>query len=148
MEITKLIQNLPYELKEYIIIKGGLELACIIGNKYIIKQILKEYQSHSEQYNLLIKEPSFVLNFLFNNKLIKIDKMYTIPYYLEEIINDCVLNNDLDKLILLDNLCYNNSSISCNAYYYAVEYNYHNVVEWINKHKPIEFIGSRLSAFN
>ena len=71
--------------------------------------------------------------------------MYTIPYYVEEIINDCVFNNDLDKLILLDNLCYNNSSISCDAYYYAIQYNYINVVDWINDHKPIEYMGSRLS---
>ena len=104
-----------------------------------------------EKFNLFVDSSYDTLNILYKQKLLDLflDDLFLLKTNnLYSLINDCIYNNEFEKMKLLNDLCKNESCISCDAYFYAVNYHFDDIVEWIDKYKPIEFMGKRISFLN
>lgn len=137
------ISRLPYEIREYIIYVGGLELAVVLECDYVIRKITKEQKLSWKE---ILKMDTNVIKYFYAKKY-KYDELIQfnntmIPYRYTAFLDDAITQNDTNKLEILDSIV---PRLICttDVYEYAKNRDLTKVVEWININRPATFLHLR-----
>lgn len=132
---------LPQELKDKIILYD-LKIAVACRNKYIVEKILKQIKASWEDDVLFMS--SGIISFIYITIQYEHEELKKIknkpPIHLTEYLDDAIFKKDIKKLIILDKL-FPKSVCSAEAYNYAIDNNFLDVVKWVNTNRPMNCLG-------
>lgn len=136
----EIIAKLPQELREHIIYLGGLELAAIFKNKYILNLLIKNNKYDFEK--IFIDSPGYVISTLLKERFIPNDILQelknTPPGLTFEILDSAIYSGDMYKLVTVVEY-FPKFTCSVKAYNFTVINNLDAIREWIDFFRPNTF---------